>query len=81
MDNDQPCKIAGIGFVKIRKHDDIIRTLTDILYVSDIKKNLNSLSVLDNLGCRFTLEDGVLKVTKGAFIVMKAKQIGRLYVL
>jgi hypothetical protein len=47
--NDHPCKVFDIGTIKIRTHDGVIRTLTDVRYVPDIRKNLISLSTLYNL--------------------------------
>jgi hypothetical protein len=62
-------------------HDGVIRTLTDVRYIPEMRKNLISLSTLDNLGYSFFYGSGVLKVLKGALIVMKGNQIGKLYVL
>uniref|UniRef100_A0A2C9VMS6 Retrovirus-related Pol polyprotein from transposon TNT 1-94-like beta-barrel domain-containing protein n=1 Tax=Manihot esculenta TaxID=3983 RepID=A0A2C9VMS6_MANES len=81
MGNDHPCKVVGINTIKIRMYDGVIRTLTNIRYVPNMRNNLISLPVLNNLGCKFSSEGGILKVMKGALIVMKANQIGRLYVL
>ncbi|KAL5771153.1 hypothetical protein ACOSP7_015307 [Xanthoceras sorbifolium] len=44
-------------------------------------KNLISLGTLDSNGCKFSAEGGVLRVNKGALIVMKTKKTGSLYVL
>nr|KYP64772.1 hypothetical protein KK1_019378 [Cajanus cajan] len=35
--------------------------------------NLISLSMLDSLGCSYRVEGGVLRVSKGAMVVMKRK--------
>ncbi|GKC05160.1 transposable element, partial [Tanacetum coccineum] len=49
-----------------------VRTLTDVCHVPDLKKNLISLGVLDSKGFKYTGENGVLRVLKGALVVMKA---------
>jgi len=81
LGNNVSCKVFGIGSVKIKMHDGIIRTLTNVWHVPDLKRNLISLSALDSFGYSFSGQSGVLKVTKGTFVVMKAEKIGKLYVL
>ena len=81
MGNNAPCKTIGIGTVRIRMADGIVRTLSDVRHVPDLKKNLISLGTLDANGCKFSAEGGVLKVSKGALVVMKARKVGSLYVL
>lgn len=51
MGNDHHYKVFGIGTIKIRMYDGMIRTLIDVWYVPDMKKKLISLHVLDNLDC------------------------------
>ena len=53
MGNNAPCKTIGIGTVRIRMADRIIRTLTNVRHVPDLKKNLISLGTLDANGCKF----------------------------
>ncbi|GKA32116.1 retrovirus-related pol polyprotein from transposon TNT 1-94, partial [Tanacetum coccineum] len=72
MGNDSPCKVVGIGTIRINMHDGVVRTLTDVRHVPDLKKNLISLGVLDSKGFKYTNENGVLRVSKGALVVMKA---------
>ena len=61
--------------------DGIFRTLTDVSNVPDLMKNLISLGTLDANGCKFLAEGGVLKVSKGALVVMKARKVGSMYIL
>ncbi|GJX92940.1 retrovirus-related pol polyprotein from transposon TNT 1-94 [Tanacetum coccineum] len=72
MGNDSPCKVVGIGTIRINMHDGVVRTLTDVRHVPDLKKNLISLGVLDSKGFKYTNENGVLRDSKGALVVMKA---------
>ncbi|KAI9177171.1 hypothetical protein LWI28_011918 [Acer negundo] len=57
------------------------RRLTDVRYVPDLKKNLISLGVLDSSGYKVTMEGGVLKVVRGAFLAMKGTRQRNLYFL
>ncbi|GKB17056.1 transposable element [Tanacetum coccineum] len=73
---------VGIGTIQIRMHDGVVRTLTDVRHVPDLKKNLISLGVFDSKGFKYTSENGVLRVSKGALVVMKAtKGTSSLYTL
>ncbi|GJX95918.1 retrovirus-related pol polyprotein from transposon TNT 1-94 [Tanacetum coccineum] len=65
-------QVVGIGTIRIKMHDGVVRTLTDVRHVPDLKKNLISLGVLDSKGFKYTSENGVLRVSKGALVVMKA---------
>ena len=81
MGNNTTCKVVGIGSIKIKMFDGIVRTLTDVRYVPGLKKNLLSLGTLDKIGCRITCEGGVMKVAKGSLVVMKGRLNGSLYAL
>lgn len=63
MGNDAQCKVVGIGTVQIRTHDGVIRTLTNFRHISDLKRNLISLGTLESLGCKYSAEVRVLKVS------------------
>ena len=43
MGNNATCKIVGIGSVNVRCHDGIMRTITEVRHVLDLKMNLISL--------------------------------------
>jgi hypothetical protein len=49
MGKDVMCKAIGIGTIKVRIFDGIVRTLTNARYVLDLKKNLISFGTLDSL--------------------------------
>ena len=68
MGNDAPCKIVVIGSIKIKMHDGVVKTLTEVRHVRNLKKNLISLSTLDAKGYQYSSEDGVLKVSKGTLL-------------
>lgn len=44
--------------------------------VPDLKKNLIPFGALDSNGCKYTAEGGMMKVSKGALVVMKGKRVG-----
>jgi len=81
MGNDAQCKIAGIGTIQIKTNDGVVRTLSDVRYIPELKRNLISLGTLESLGCKYSAEGGVLKVSKGSLVLLKANRIGSLYVL
>lgn len=70
--DDSQCKIEGIGSIRIKMLDGTIRTLTDVRFIPMMKRNLISLSVFDNKGYKYSGGDGVLKVSKGSLVVIKA---------
>ena len=41
--NDHALKIVGIGTIKLKMYDRIIRTIQEVRHVEDLKKNLLSL--------------------------------------
>ncbi|MBA0787172.1 hypothetical protein Gotri_024973 [Gossypium trilobum] len=81
MRNDSSNKVIGIGTVEIRMHDGMIRTLSDVKYISYLRKNLISLNILDLKGCRINIESSNIKVSRGALILLKGKRTDSLYIL
>ncbi|KAH1122081.1 hypothetical protein J1N35_005241 [Gossypium stocksii] len=79
--NDSSSKVIGIGTVKIRIHNGTIRTLSNVRYVPDLRKNLISLSNLDLKGCKINIESSGIKVSRGSLIFFKGKRTGSLYIL
>jgi gag-polypeptide of LTR copia-type/GAG-pre-integrase domain len=81
MGNSNLCKVIGVGTIKIKFYDDKMRRLTGVRHISDLSKNLISLGSLEEKGCKFQSESGVIHVPKGALIIMKGKRVGTLYFL
>ena len=46
--NDDEVKVAGIGTVKLKLHDGIVKTLGEVRHVPKLEKNLISLGRLDS---------------------------------
>jgi len=81
MGNNMSCKVVGIGSIRIKMHDGVVRTLTNVRHIPDLKKNLISLGTLDSQGCKYCTEGRVLRVCKGSLIVIKGKLVNGLYLL
>ncbi|KAG8497256.1 hypothetical protein CXB51_008476 [Gossypium anomalum] len=80
--NNASCKIASVGTINVRMLDGVVRTLSDIRHVPELKRNLISLSTLDSKGDRYTAKSGILKISKGSLVVMKGQgKTAKLYVL
>ncbi|KAK5812564.1 hypothetical protein PVK06_027999 [Gossypium arboreum] len=79
--NDSSSKVIGIDTVKIKMHDGTIRTLSDVRYVPDLRKNLIFLSILDLKGCKINIESSGIKVSRGALVLLKGKRTDSLYIL
>lgn len=81
MGNDIAYKIASIGSVRIKMFDRIVKILSNIQHISNLKKILISLGTLDSLGFRYTGEGGVIRVSKGSMVVTKGDKTNGLYFL
>ena len=81
MGNGIPCKIVGVGSIRIGMFDGIVRELMDVRYVPELKSNLISLGVLDSCGYKYIGQGGALTLSKGNLVVMKATNVDNLYKL
>ena len=81
MGNDAVSQTVGIGSVRIRCHDGVVRILTDVRHVPDLRMNLISLGTLTSIGCKYSGEGNTLKITKGSLVVMRGHLNNGLYVL
>ncbi|KAG8478679.1 hypothetical protein CXB51_028516 [Gossypium anomalum] len=82
MRNNASCKIVGVGTIKVKMFDGVVRTLSGIRHVPELKRNLILLSTLDSKGYRYTAKSRVLNISKGSLVVMKGqRKIAKLYVL
>ena len=52
--------------------DRIIRELKEVGYIPQLKRNLISVGALKILGLEVSIKDGVIKMTKGSMVVLKA---------
>jgi len=82
MGNYYALEIIGVGTIKIKMFDSFVRTLQGVRHMKGLKKNLLSIGQLDDLGCKTHIEGDILKVVKGALVVIKAEKIAaNLYIL
>lgn len=70
MGNYVQCKFYGKGTIQINTYNGVVRTLSNVRYIPDLKRNLISLDTLEENGCKHSIE-GVLKVSKGAIILTR----------
>jgi hypothetical protein len=79
--DESPLEISGIGSIQIKDHDGTFKTLTNVRYVPKMMRNLISLGTLEAMGFKFFADNGVLKVSQGNRVVLKAEHINNLYYL
>ena len=53
MGDDNLCTTKGIGTVRLKLHDSMVKKLTGVRYVPNLKKNLIYLGTLESKGFRF----------------------------
>ncbi len=80
LGNDRTLFVEGIGNIKLRMFDGIVRTI-ECWHVPRLKMNLISLETLDSHGFRYHAKNGVLKVCKGSMVLMKSSLVSGLYFL
>jgi len=71
----------GICTVRIKIFDSVVRDLTDIRHIPQVKKNIILVGAVESKGLKITLENGILKITKGSIVVMKGARDINLYYL
>ena len=55
MGNDESCSTVGIGTIKIKMHDGVVRELNEVRHVPTLTKNLISLGTLEAKGFKVTM--------------------------
>ena len=75
--DDHPCRVAGVGTIRIRMYDGVTRTHTNVKHVLELKKNLISLGYLEKQGYAFDSQpgSGCLKIIKEALVVMRETRL------
>ena len=69
------CGVAGVGSIKLRMFDERMRILTDVHHISDLKRSVVSLGYLEEKGCTFRSNLGVLNVFKANRIEMRGRRM------
>ena len=75
MGDDHVLEVAGIGIIKIKISNNTVHTIEEVQHVKGFKKNLLSLGQTDSHGCKTHVENGIMKIAKDAFVMMKIKKI------
>ena len=70
LGNSKACRIFGIGKISVKMHDGYPRTLYELRYVHQLKRNLISIGVLDKPGYTIKVTKGDMKISSGAMIIM-----------
>ena len=40
LENNAVCKVVGVGTIKVKMFDNVVRTLMDVRHVPDLQNNL-----------------------------------------
>ena len=81
MGDDHSCIMEGVGTIQIKMFDGMVRELKEVRYVPQLKRNLIYVGALEALGLVVSIKEGVLKITKGSMVVLKADRRNNLYYL
>ncbi|GJW41071.1 hypothetical protein Tco_0066916 [Tanacetum coccineum] len=73
--NDYELKIIGIGSIMVKMHDSTVRTIRDVRNVEGLKNNILSLEMLDDLGCKVEIQNKIMKIIKGTFVLMRGENV------
>ena len=79
MRNNSMCKLVGIRSISLKMFDGVWLG-RQVRYVPNLKRNLISISMLDQIWCIVKVEGGVLRVIKGSMVIMKGRKVNGLYV-
>ena len=60
MGNDHALEIVGVGTIKLKMYDGIVRTIQGVLHVKGLKKNQLFVGKLDDLECKIHIEGEIL---------------------
>jgi hypothetical protein len=71
LGDDAPCKIVGMGEVKIKKSNGNQWLLKEVRHVPYLRKNTISTGQLESEGCLSIFTDKAWKVTKGSMVIEK----------
>lgn len=79
--NNHSCSVQGMNDISLKLHDNKIKMLIGVRYVSGLKRNLISLGTLDELGFSYKAENGLMYVFKNDDLILTGTKKHDLYVL
>ncbi|RZB53427.1 Retrovirus-related Pol polyprotein from transposon TNT 1-94 [Glycine soja] len=74
LGDNYPYKVQGIGTVRLNMFDNREYLLKNVRYIPELKRNLISINMFDDLEYSTRTLDGVLKVSKGSFVIAKGNK-------
>jgi hypothetical protein len=80
LGDNKPCKIVGMGKVKIKQRNGNQWLLKEVKHVPDLSKKLISIWQLASEGCISIFTDKTWKVIKGSLVIAKGENVGTLYI-
>lgn len=75
------CKVVSNRSISLKMFDSVVWELTQVRHVPDLKRNLISIGMLDQMGCIVKDERGVLRVIKGSMVITKGRKVNGFYVM
>jgi len=67
MGNDDACQMVGRGTIRIKMFDDVVRVLTDVRHVHQMK-DIISVGPVESKGLKVTLENNISRSRKGPLL-------------
>ena len=74
LGDNYPCKVQGIGTVRLKMFDNREYLLKNVRYIPELKRNLISINMFDDLGYSTRILNGVLKISNGSLIIAKGNK-------
>jgi hypothetical protein len=79
LGDDAPCKIFGMGKLKIKQRNGNQWLLKEVRHVPYLRKNIISTRKLESEGCISIFTDKAWNVTKGSLVIKNGEKVGTLY--
>ena len=70
-------KIEGVGRVRLKLHNGVVKTLADMKYVLSARANIISLSELASRGYKYVGDENFCKVFRGDSLVLQGRKKGK----
>ncbi|KAH9783016.1 hypothetical protein KPL71_009155 [Citrus sinensis] len=81
MGNYQLCRTMGIGTIRFKMFEGMVRELKEVRFIPTLKKNLIFVGALEVNGYKVTIEDSIMKFTHGAMVILQGVRRHNLYYL
>eukprot|EP00253_Pinus_taeda_P016741 PITA_16741 len=81
LGDDRKARIIDCGKVKLKLQGGRVRTISGVLHIPALTKNMISVSMLDDAGVKTVFEKDTCKMVQGAAVLMRGVWTGTLYKL